>query len=437
MRSLVSVLASAVILLGAASSAWAQRVQLDISGANFKPLPLALPEVRTGADKDKAAAKEVDETLQNDLQVSGIFELLDRKGFLDANKEGMVASAINFQHWLDVAAEALVKGVVSSEGKELRGEFRLFTVAAGKEELKLNLTVADGDARKLAHQVADALFKFYTHEPGPFQTKVVYVKKNGQNKDVCIADWDGHHERQLTKGGLNLLPGWSPDGTKVAFTSYKSGNPDLYVFDLNTNEMTPVVRKGTLVTGAAFSPNGKQLAFSMSEGEGSQIWVVNADGSAPRRITNDAYGINSSPAWSPDGNRLVFVSNRAGSPQLYIVPASGGGATRLTFQGNYNQTPDWSPRGDLIAFTARDERNVFDLFTISLDGAKVTRLTQDQGNNEEPTFAPNGRLIAFTSSRAGVGKSDLYVMGTDGNHQIQLTHGEDVSTPAWGPLVGK
>jgi TolB protein len=114
------------------------------------------------------------------------------------------------------------------------------------------------------------------------------------------------------------------------------------------------------------------------------------------------------------------------------MPAGGGAASRLTFQGNYNQTPDWSPRGDLIAFTARDERNVFDLFTIALDGAKVTRLTQDQGNNEEPTFAPNGRLIEFTSSRGG--GSDLFVMTVDGSKQVQLTHGEKISTPAWGPL---
>ena len=411
-----------------AATAHAQRVQLDISGANFKPLPLAFPALKgTG---DAATVKEVDDTLQNDLAVSGIFELLDRKGFLGADKEGMTASTIEFRHWLDVAAEALLKGAVSAQGGNVSGEFRLFTVATGKEELKLNLTAPD--ARNLAHQVANALYKFYTREPGAFTTKIAYVKKVKNTKQVVIADWDGHREKIISKGDLNLLPAWSPNGKYVAYTSYMGGNPDLYIYEVESGETRPLVRKGTLTTGAAFSPDSRHVAFSMSEGEGSQLYQVNVDGSGLTKLTND-YGINSSPTFSPDGKKIAFVSNRAGSPQLYVMPAGGGAATRLTFQGNYNQTPDWSPRGDLIAFTARDERNVFDLFTIAVDGGKISRLTQDQGTyNEEPSFAPNGRLIAFTSTRSG--GSELWVMTPDGTKQVQLTHGEDISTPSWGPL---
>jgi TolB protein len=115
------------------------------------------------------------------------------------------------------------------------------------------------------------------------------------------------------------------------------------------------------------------------------------------------------------------------------MPAEGGAAKRLTFQGNYNQTPDWSPRGDLIVFTARDERNVFDIFTVEAATGKIARLTQDQGNNEEPSFSPNGRLIAFTSTRTGT--SQLFVMSADGNAQRQMTSGkEPIYTPAWGPF---
>lgn len=100
---------------------------------------------------------------------------------------------------------------------------------------------------------------------------------------------------------------------------------------------------------------------------------------------------------------------------------------------DYNQTPSWSPRGDAIAFTARDERNAFDIFTVDPESGKITRLTQDQGNNEEPTFSPNGRMIAFTSTRAG--KSHLFVMSADGQFQRQITSGDEVAyTPAWGPF---
>jgi TolB protein len=111
--------------------------------------------------------------------------------------------------------------------------------------------------------------------------------------------------------------------------------------------------------------------------------------------------------------------------------ADGSGVKRLTFQGTYNTTPSWSPRGDLIAFTARDERNAFDLFTVNVDTGKVVRLTQDASNNEEPVFSPNGRLILFTSTRTGT--RHLHVMTADGSNQLPLPIEKgDYATPDWG-----
>ncbi|HEX9291644.1 MAG TPA: protein TolB, partial [Anaeromyxobacteraceae bacterium] len=115
--------------------------------------------------------------------------------------------------------------------------------------------------------------------------------------------------------------------------------------------------------------------------------------------------------------------------------ADGSAQRRLTFQGTYNQTPRWSPRGDLIAFTARDERKVFDVFTISPDTGKIQRVTQDQGRtNEEPTWAPTGRLLAFTSDRQG--RPQLVVSSPNGDRQTLVTReGTELATPAWGPLA--
>ena len=117
------------------------------------------------------------------------------------------------------------------------------------------------------------------------------------------------------------------------------------------------------------------------------------------------------------------------------MDANGGNVKRLTFQGNYNQTPKWSPRGDLIAFTARDERAVFDLFMVDVQSGQIKRLTQDQGLNSEPSWSPNGRLLIFTSTRTG--KHELWVTTPDGNSQHQLTHDGGYSTPAWGPAFGR
>ena len=111
--------------------------------------------------------------------------------------------------------------------------------------------------------------------------------------------------------------------------------------------------------------------------------------------------------------------------------ADGTDPKRLTFQGDYNQTPAWSPKGDAIAFTARDERNVFDIFTVRVSDSVITRLTQNQGNNEEPTWSPDGRYLAFTSTRTG--RSEVYLSNPDGRFQRKLSTRDGVYlTPSWG-----
>lgn len=418
---------------GVASSA-VERPVLSLSGANFRPMPMAIanPSYADHA-KTRAAAEAIDAALQQDLGVSGLFELLDRRSFLADPKEGMIASAIKFDRWLDVGAESLIKvRVLGSD--PISAEFRLFNVVLGKEELLKRYSASGAEARSLAHRFADDLITFYTREPGAFQTKLVFVRKIKGSKQIFISDWDAQNARQLTTKSLNLLPSWLSNGKEIAFTGYQSGAPALYRMRIDGSGQDLVFRRySTLVTGACFSPDGNRVAFSMSQEDGnSHLWISDANGENARQLTT-GFGINSSPSFSPDGKQIAYVSNRSGNPQIYVIPTAGGDPKRLTFQGNYNQTPEWSPRGDLIAFTARDERAAFDIFTVAPETGKITRLTQDTGNNQEPSWSPNGRLIAFTSTRTG--KSQLYVMSADGSSQRQMTHGSDEAfTPSWGPF---
>jgi TolB protein len=416
-----------LILLPAVALAQAPVIQ--ISGANFRPMPVAItPPLADAAAK--GAAKELDEALVFDLAASGIFQVLNRKSFLANPKEGLAAGTIQFGRWSDVGADALVKTQVQKDATGVNAELRLYNVASSTEELKLNGRAAPGELRKLAHTFADQLYRHYTQEKGPFGIKLSFVKKGSQNKDIWIADWDGRNPISITQGGINLLPIVGPDGQSVAFTSYRGGGkPELYLGRPHT-ALRPLIRADGMPMGASFNASGNRLAYALSTGETSQIWVSRADGSAAAAIT-DSLSINTSPSWSPDGSRIAFVSNRGGSPQIYVMDAGGGSATRLTFQGNYNTTPEWSPRGDVIAFTARDERNAFDLFTVNANTRQIARLTQDQGNNEEPSYAPNGRLIVFSSNRNGW--SQLFVMNADGTNQLPLPMPKgDYLTPDWG-----
>lgn len=409
------------------SVAFAQQTVIEINQANFRPMPLAIAAPMTQDDGAKKAMAEFDSTLLYDFTACGLFQVLDRKGYLADPKEGVTAGSIAFNRWSDIGAESLVKTQLSTDGDTVRADLRLFAVGTGREDLKVSDVAPAGNVRRLAHKLANAVYRFYTRETGPFETRITYSKKSAQGRDIYVADWDGKNAQRITNDSVNVLPALLPGG--VAFTSYRQKKPFLFVSRAG-GEPKLLLAKGAMVTGAAFSPDGKRLAVSVSEGENAEIYVANADGSDPKKVTDTRFFLNTSPSWSPDGKRLAFVSNRAGNPQIYTMNADGSNAKRLTFQGNYNTTPAWSPRGDVIAFTARDERNAFDLFTVNVETGKIARLTQDAKNNEEPAFSPSGRLIMFTSTRTGV--RQLHVMTADGNNQVALpTDKGDYATPDW------
>ncbi len=406
---------AALLALFVSSVAFAQAPLIQISGANFRPLPIAIaaPQADAGA---RPAVKDFDEALMFDLAASGIFQVIDRKAFIADPKEGFTPGSIDFNRWATIGADALVKLQLRGEGDQLSGELHLFNVGTGKEDFKVSYAGTQKASRALAHQFADALYRFYTREPSPFGAKLAFVRPSGGNKEVWLADWDGRNAQPVAQGTISLLPTVAPggDGGRVHVV------PPRQAGDLRAEAgrpPVPLVQTTQMATGIAYSPDGKKIAYAISTGDETQIYVANADGSGAKAIT-DSPSINTSPSWSPDGKRIAFVSSRGGSPQIYVMASTGGAAQRLTFQGNYNQTPEWSPRGDVIAFTARDERNAFDLFTVNVETRAITRLTQDQGNNEEPSFAPNGRLLVFTSNRNGW--QQLFVMRADGSNQVPL-----------------
>ena len=293
-------------------------------------------------------------------------------------------------------------------------------------------TLRATDARGLGHRIADEVVRHYTGEPGIFRTRIAAIRKTRDGRELVVFDADGQNARVLlSEKALLLLPAWHPSGEELLVTSYRSGSPELWRYRFSDRSFRQI-DTGHAAMGGSWSPDGRRIAFTAIDGNDTDVWTCNPDGSGARRLTTSS-AIDLSPSWSPDGRRLAFVSDRAGTPQLYVMNADGTEQRRLTFQGNYNQTPQWSPRGDLIAFTARDERRVFDVFTIAVDGGRIQRITQDQGRtNEEPTWAPNGRMVAFTSDRGGT--PQLLVSDPRGERQTVITSGAELMTPAWGPL---
>jgi TolB protein len=206
-------------------------------------------------------------------------------------------------------------------------------------------------------------------------------------------------------------------------------NPDLYVGATNGSRPTKISGQKGMNTGAAFSPDGSKIALTLSKDGNPEIYIINAnDGSVVRRITNDK-SIDTSPAWSPDGSQLAFVSDRNGGPQIFVVSSSGGTPRQVSFNGNYNTTPTWSPKAGkhVIAYTTRDG-GTYDIVTLDLDTKAMTRVTQNEGNNEEPSFSPNGRVIAY--ARQGQG---IYISNADGTGKATKVYSGSATGVDWGP----
>jgi TolB protein len=406
------------------------RPVIDLSGGKIQPLPLAISAPLGSRETGSA----VQAALAQDFERSALFRLLDPQSFLNDSSEGL--TNVNYREWQTVGAQALIKTSCEPPPGDVKCDMRLYDVARGQELLHGTYTAPRQALRLVAHRFGDDVVRFFTREPGVFQTRIAWVREAESGKQVVVSDWDGFGAQALTGASINLLPSWSPDGKSVAFTTFRNGEgAHLYAVDVASRQTRPLILLGDFATGASWSPDGSRLLFSASQNDNTDVYVAQFDGSGARRIT-DSRGIDISASWSPDGKRVAFVSERAGTPQIYTMAADGSDVRRLTFQGNYNQEPAWSPKGDLIAFSGRDEHRVFDVYTAAVDGGKVTRLTQNQGTNEKPAWAPNGRYLLFSSTRSG--KRQIWMSQPDGSNQRQVTSEKvGASDPAWGPLPGK
>jgi TolB protein len=427
-------LALAALLLAAVPAAGQERPTIVVGSPEFRPLPIAVVDFTGDADARSAAA-EASQAVRADLALSGLFDVLDPKGFLADPSEGYAATSIKFARWADVGADGLVKARLARTATEVEGELHLYEVRAGREVLVKTLRVAAAEPRRLAHRMADEVVRYYTREPGVFASQIAAIRKRPGIYELLVFDVDGGSPRVLLTERKTLMgPSWRPDGKELLVTSYRTGRPEIWAYRLPDRTFRPLGGIANAM-GAVYSPDASKIAFTVTKDGNTHIWVMSADGSGARQLTRERC-IDVTPTWSPDGRHIAFSSDRAGSSQIYVMTADGGDLRRLTFQGNYNQTPQWSPRGDQIAFTARDERLVFDVFSVAPANGAVTRLTQDQGRtNEEPSWAPNGRLLVFRTDRAG--SWQLVVSDPKGDRQTVIAgaKGAELAGAAWGPTV--
>lgn len=400
------------------------QLTIEITGGGANQIPIA---VLNFAGEDQLPRKITD-IVEADLQRSGRFRMQYAGGMNPVPTE---PSQIDFGEWRNRSADALVIGAAQPlpDGRfEVR--FRLLDVTRKEQLLGLGYTMASAQIRLTAHKIADAIYEKLTGERGVFATRIAYVVKQAGRYELKVADADGENaQTALASREPIISPAWAPDGSRIAYVSFESKRPVVYVHSLTTGRRQVVANFRGSNSAPAWSPDGKELAVVLSRDGPSQIYLMNADGSNVRRMTR-TQAIDTEPFFSGDGQFIYFTSDRSGGPQVYRMPAAGGDPQRLTFEGSYNVSPRVSPDGKLLAYITRNSGR-FQLAVMDLESRQVQILTDTQ-RDESPSFAPNGRIILYGTDLGG--RPVLAAVSADGRVRQRLSvQAAEVREPAWGP----
>jgi TolB protein len=430
----------AAALLVFVPSAFAAPLQVDVNQGNIQPLPIAIPDfvsVTPAAANPAAAAaiQNIAMVVRADLDRSGLFKALDPKSYIEQISNINVAP--NFQNWRVINAQGLVTGqaAMQPDGR-LRVDFRLWDVYGESQMLGLQFTTQPATWRRVAHMVSDAIYQRITGEKGYFDTRIVFISESGtalhRQKRLAIMDEDGANPSFLTNGYLVLTPRFNPSAQMIAYMSYTTGKPRVYLFDLETGRQEKLGDFPNMTFSPRFSPDGNLVAMTLEMGGNSDIYVMDLRTRQTKRLTYDP-SVDTAPSFSPDGKQIVFESDRGGSQQIYIMNADGSNPHRISFGEGHHGTPVWSPRGDLIAFTHVTSAQ-FRIGVMHPDGTGE-RILSNGWQDEGPTWAPNGRVLMFTRTIQGGRGSQIWSIDVTGRNQRRVSTPGDASDPAWSPLI--
>jgi len=400
--------------------------------------PLATPaDVATPAGQTGELGRKVAEIISNDLNATDVFSPKGPAGLRTIAMGEVTAPA--FGEWAAMNAENLVHGFVrnNTDGTLTIGCY-LYDVSLKSEMVRQGYVVGPREWRRAAHKCADAIYSRLSGENPFFDSRIAYIAETGPKgnrvKRLAIMDSDGANHRFITNGqAIALTPRFSPDYKSIVYVSYIERRARVYVYDIASGRQRLVTESPNQTFSPRWSPNGKTILYSMSVGGNTDLYAVSAaGGGTPVRLT-DSPAIETGGSYSPDGSKIVFESDRSGKQQIYVMNADGTGQQRISFGGGNYATPEWSPRGNLVAFTKLGG-GAFRIGVMSPSGSGEKLLT-NSWQDEAPTWSPNGRVIQFFRTYQGSGKTSVMQVDVTGAKERRIETPVDGSDPAWGPLL--
>lgn len=405
------------------TSSAADRVYLDISAPEIRKINIAVPSFQNKSlnDQSQNQGKDLSSILGQALQFHGIISIIPPE------KYGESQSA----DWKRLGADYTILGQYALSADVVKLEMRLQDVSS--DEIVMGKTFSGNMNQKnqMLFKFCDSVIETLTGKPGIAATQIAFVNRENTVKEVFLTDILGKSLRQITRHKhLTVSPRFLPGGLFLSYTSYHSGNQNLYITDLRQDKTTQAIsrRKG-LNLAPSWSADGEKMVVTLSKDGNPDLYLLDRKGEIIEQLTNHS-GINVSPTWSPDGSTVVFVSDRTGKPQLFALDMRTRNVRRLTFEGTENAEPSWSPTENLIVYSSLRD-GVYQLFTMNpLTGASQKQLTQDLSHHEAPSWSPDGNQIIFAKRNGN--KQSLYGIMKNGSFERKLfTFPGSQTYPQW------
>lgn len=400
---------------------------IEINRGNDNPAPIAIVPF-SGAS---GLPENVQSIISADLERSGFFRPIPTRDMLALPSK---TQEVVFRDWRMLGANFLVIGELKKDAAGYAVHYQLFDVLSRSTIHSAKVTGSIKGLRDIAHAISDAVYEKVTGIRGIFGTKMLYVqdlrRPGAKRFRLMYSDVDGARAKALVASSEPILsPTWSADGKRIAYVSFETSRPAIYIMSLATGQKTQMTNFKGLNGAPSFSPDGTQLAMVLSKDGSPDIYVMNIATKRLRRITQDHY-IDTEPNWSSDGQAVIFTSNRGGSPQIYQVSLKSGRPERLTFEGDYNARPRVTPDGKSLVMVHR-QNGVFHIASQDIATGNIRVLTETW-LDESPSIAPNGAMLLYATQHNK--KGVLGAVSMDAGVKFRLPSSEgDVREPAWAP----